>query len=386
MCSLPIDHPHIHTPTPMALLRRRRGDGLRGRGLGQATAPGEQCQGSGAPCLWHLAPAHDAVLQILIGEIEHQGLTPRIQTLPCHRLHRCGAQGQRQGQVGLRTIELLGLGAQNGQNRRAIADLADQARLVQHPHGVRGRGMGGKGVGAAQSGTRHIDQAEQLIGAVLIEKEVIDPHMLQFPGVAQELIALPIAELEHILPDIAGLDIRVFDHLVIVGGASKKAGIAPQQPLPQIDKAVLVLRHLRAITDGVGQQAGTLILPLAIDAQEGMAKHGGGAVDIGGGEDEAYPGGTQLAEPLLIGRAIDAWGLLRPTRQYRLQPVETGGKAALGMDIALGLGLCERFKGCLQLRFGLDGTRGGQKEARIIDLAAPFTLGPLVVEQRAPGL
>ena len=151
----------------------------------------------------------------------------------------------------------------------------------------------------------------------------------------QHPLDLLAAEIELVLPEVAVLQVAVLAHLEVIRQHREDAGIAAEQPLQHVQEAACLVGAGGEI-DRVGEKPGALVLARGIHAQQRVAIHRPGVVDVGGGEHERELARVDRGTPFPEARAFAARNALRVEAQLGVQPCAPRGEPALGMIVAFG--------------------------------------------------
>ena len=324
-----------------------------------------------------------------MGDFQHRGPLRRREAGQPGGVESHLIGGELTCQAALIGIELVGLPAQGGFQRRAKKRCFHQARHVgQCADRVRRDGVPGILLGQAQLRTGDLEQAEQLIGAVLGQKVIVETYAVHLPEMIDQPLSLGAVQVERIGPDIAVFDPGVLLDLLVVGKQPEDAGVAAGQPLPCKPEALGVIARGRREVHRIRQQLRAARGARRIDAQQRVAEHGRRAVRKRGRENQADAIRAERGPPPAISVA------LRPAKRVRRQPQRVDQKlAARDKDTVRRLVAAldptaarQRLEGGVEFGRRIGTPRGREKEAvaghrTVQPLAQPVGL---VMQQRSP--
>ena len=231
-----------------------------------------------------------------------------------------------------------------------------------------------------------LDQGQQMVGAVLFEKEIIEVRVPQFPGMHKQTRDLMVCKVQPVFPDIAVLNVAVFLDLEVVGNRREVAAVAAKDAADRIGQAG-IRRHVRRIVDRVGQNPRLFCLALLVYPKQRMPKHRRGIVHEGGREDERDRLGLEVCEPALEPFAGHRWEAMLVETQSIPQPGIPGDKRALSRLLRpsnefIGKKLLQRR---IELRLRIDLPVRRHEESGVVllaDIAPPHILA--IVKQQMP--
>ncbi len=217
---------------------------------------------------------------------------------------------------------------------------------------------------------RHIEQRQDVIGAIFLEEKIVEGGVAHFPSMHQQTLDLIFAKVEPVFPQIAILEIAVFPRLDIVGVRREKALKSPEDS-ENGECDPVVRRDIGGIIHRIGKESRLLGLSLLIHAQQQVSKHRGRVIHEGGRKNQRDRRRIQLFEPGSKALA----GLRRQTgfvnRERSFQPMITGDEStacrlARSPDEFGGKKLRDRR---LKFGLGIDLAVGCEKEAGFVGLA-----------------
>ncbi len=304
-----------------------------------------------APCAVLVALFTRAAVAVQAeGGILHQGPAWGRQGLEFGCLQQRSVVGQAQGPLLFHGLQRFGSGGQLPLAGGAEVDAVHQAGVLHRAHGVGGDGGEGELLGQFGAGAGDLQQLQQAVGAVLVEEEVVEAHLLQFPHVLDHAPGLLGAEVEPVFPQVAVLQAAVFLELVAVGDQGEEPGVAAHQAFPGIEDAVVGAFDEGTEVERVAEQGGVVLVHIAlVDAQQGVAEHRGGAVEVGRREHQHGAVGVDVLEPLPVFTARRGGQVAQV--QLLAQPAGAGGVDALGVLVAEGRVAVQRLDGGAEFRF-----------------------------------
>ncbi|MNF90385.1 hypothetical protein D3C84_729470 [compost metagenome] len=93
-------------------------------------------------------------------------------------------------------------------------------------------------------------------------------------------------QVEPVFPQVAVFQAAVLGEFFLVRHQCEQSRIAAHQAFPGVEDAVVVAFDVGAEIDRVAEQGGLVALHVGlVDAQQGVAEHRRGAVEVGGRED-----------------------------------------------------------------------------------------------------
>src|SRR5437870_12089442 len=120
-----------------------------------------------------------------------------------------------------------------------------------------------------QPGIGDFQQGEDVVRAVLLEEEIIEIRVVQFPRVHQQPRDLDFRQVQAVLPDVPVLKVSVFLDLDIVR-KGREVALEPSEDSENGKGDLTLSRHLRGVVDRVIQKARLLRLTLLVNSQKGM--------------------------------------------------------------------------------------------------------------------
>ena len=111
-----------------------------------------------------------------------------------------------------------------------------------------------------QGGIGIIEKRQEMVGAVLFEKEIVKGGIAQLPRVHQESTHLHLREIEAIFPNITIFDVSILLDLQVVGNRREVSAVPPENATDRIGHAG-IRRHIGCVINRVGQDSGLSVWP-----------------------------------------------------------------------------------------------------------------------------
>ena len=191
-------------------------------------------------------------------------------------------------------------------------------------------------------------------------------------------------QVQPVLPQVAVFQAVVLAELLAIRHQGEQAGVAAHQAAPGVENAVVVAFDEGAEIQRVAQQRGVVAVDIRlIDAQQGMAEHRRGAVQVGRREHQHRAVRIDVGDPVSVFGAVGAGQVIE--LQLRLEPAGTRRVDALWVTVAQFSGLVQGLQGRLQFGCRVAVAIFCEKEIVVVDIAAPAAeLAGLVVAEGDP--
>ncbi|MCY1422952.1 hypothetical protein D9M71_386520 [compost metagenome] len=191
-------------------------------------------------------------------------------------------------------------------------------------------------------------------------------------------------EVQPVLPQVTVFQAAIFREFLLIGHQGEQAGVATHQALPGIENAVVVTFDIGPEVDRIAEQGGVVLLHFGlVDAQQRMAEHRGGTVEVGRGKNHHCAVGRYVFVPVVERLAVHPGQVVE--LQLLTQPARARRVDALRMLVAkAGRGI-ERLQGRAELACRLFCAVAGEKELRVVDVTAPTAeLAGFIMAERDP--
>ena len=177
-------------------------------------------------------------------------------------------------------------------------------------------------------------------------------------------------QVESVFPQVTVFQTAVFRQLFLIRHQREQAGITASQAFPGIQNAVVGAFNVSAKVDRIAEQRRLVALHVGlVDPQQGMAKHGGRAVQVRRRENHHRAVRCHVFKPL---GELSAIGLGQVGQvQLGFEPAGTRRIDALRVFIAQAQGRIQRLDGGAQFCVRVMSTVRGEKEFVLADIAAP---------------
>ncbi len=192
------------------------------------------------------------------------------------------------------------------------------------------------------------------------------------------------SQVQPVFPQVAVFQAAVFRQFFLIRHQRKQPRVAACQTFPRVQNAVVHAFDVGTEVDRIAQECGVVGFRAGrIDAQQRVAKHRRGTVEVRGRENQHRAVRRHILVPGFEFLAVRGWQVSQV--QLVAQPAGTCRVYALGVGLLIGHGGVNRLQRGAELCLRVMRTVGGEKEFRVCDVAAPATeLAGLVVTQGNP--
>src|SRR5439155_12964819 len=166
----------------------------------------------------------ETVQQVVGGEVQDKGLSVRQQARKRLAFGDGRSFDEAEEQAILVVRQQFAFPADLSAPRGPVGDVGDQVRLLcDDAHGIGGNRPGHELIGEMQPGIGDFQEGEDVVRAVLLEEEIIEIRVAQFPRVHEQPRDLAFRQVKAVLPDVPVLKVTVFLDLDVVRKGRKVA-------------------------------------------------------------------------------------------------------------------------------------------------------------------